>query len=111
MPAVPETVDQVREIEVDRYKYGFSTEIESEKAPKGLTRDTIRFISAKKNEPEWMLEWRMAAFERWLTLKEPSWARVSYPKIDLQDIYYFSAPKAGTSSMLLYDEPALGAEK
>ena len=95
MPAVRETVEQVREIDVDRYKYGFSTDIESERAPKGLTEDTVRFISAKKNEPEWMLEWRLAAFKRWLTLKEPTWARVAYPKIDFQDIYYYSAPKAG----------------
>jgi Fe-S cluster assembly protein SufB len=93
MPAVQETVEQVRRIDVDQYKYGFETLIESDKAPKGLSEDTIRFISAKKNEPEWMLAWRLEAYKRWLTMREPSWARVSYPKIDYQDYYYYSAPK------------------
>ncbi|AKI00390.1 Iron-regulated ABC transporter membrane component SufB [Hoeflea sp. IMCC20628] len=101
MPAVQETIDQVREIDVDQYKYGFETVIESDTAPKGLTEDTIRMISAKKNEPEWMLEWRLDAFKRWLTMEEPSWARVDYPKIDFQDIHYYSAPKstAGPTSI------------
>src|ERR1700754_1779517 len=99
MPAVQETVDQVRQIDVDQYKYGFETLIESEKAPKGLNEDTVRFISAKKGEPEWMLEWRLSAFRRWLTLKGPPWARVHYPKIDFQDIYYYSAPKQGPKSL------------
>ncbi|MBS7540252.1 Fe-S cluster assembly protein SufB [Ancylobacter lacus] len=94
MPAVQETVEQVRSIDVDQYKYGFFTDIESEKAPKGLTEDTVRFISAKKNEPEWLLEWRLDAFRRWQTMQEPEWARVSYPPIDYQDLYYYSAPKA-----------------
>jgi Fe-S cluster assembly protein SufB len=93
MPAVQETVDRVRLIDVDQYKYGFETLIESERAPKGLDEDTIRFISAKKNEPEWMLEWRLQAYRRWLTMQEPTWARVSYPKIDYQEIYYYAAPK------------------
>jgi Fe-S cluster assembly protein SufB len=93
MPAIQETVEQVRRIDVDQYKYGFVTDIESEKAPKGLSEDTIRFISAKKNEPEWMLAWRLEAYKRWLTMREPSWARVSYPKIDYQNAYYYSAPK------------------
>jgi Fe-S cluster assembly protein SufB len=93
MPAVQETVEQVRRIDVDQYKYGFETLIESEKAPKGLSEDTVRFISAKKSEPAWMLEWRLAAYKRWLTMREPTWARVSYPKIDYQDLYYYSAPK------------------
>jgi Fe-S cluster assembly protein SufB len=94
MPAVQETIDQVRLIDVDQYKYGFETLIESEKAPKGLSEDTIRFISAKKNEPEWMLEWRLEAYRRWLTMREPKWARVDYGPIDYQNIYYYSAPKA-----------------
>ncbi|HET7803598.1 MAG TPA: Fe-S cluster assembly protein SufB [Pseudolabrys sp.] len=94
MPAVQETVDQVRRIDVDQYKYGFETKIESEKAPKGLSEDTIRFISAKKNEPDWMLAWRLEAYRRWQTMREPTWARVKYPKIDYQDIYYYAAPKA-----------------
>ncbi|HSI42463.1 MAG TPA: Fe-S cluster assembly protein SufB [Xanthobacteraceae bacterium] len=93
MPAVQETVEQVRSIDVDQYKYGFFTDIESDKAPKGLDEGTVRFISAKKNEPEWMLEWRLEAFRRWQTMREPDWARVSYPPIPYQDLYYYSAPK------------------
>jgi len=93
MPAVQETVEQVRRIDVDQYKYGFETQIESEKAPKGLSEDIVRFISAKKSEPEWMLQWRLEAYRRWLTMREPTWARVNYPKIDYQDIYYYAAPK------------------
>jgi Fe-S cluster assembly protein SufB len=94
MPAVQETVDRVRGIDVDQYKYGFETDVESERAPKGLSEDTVRFISAKKDEPAWMLEWRLGAYRRWLTMREPRWARVEYPAIDYQDIYYYSAPKA-----------------
>ena len=93
MPAVQETVDRVRQIDVDQYKYGFVTDVESEKAPIGLSEDTVRYISAKKNEPAWMLEWRLEAFRRWLTMREPTWARVDYPKIDYQNAYYYSAPK------------------
>src|SRR6201987_187659 len=93
MAAVQETVDRVRQIDVDQYRYGFETLIESEKAPKGLSEDTVRFISAKKNEPAWMLEWRLEAYRRWLTMTEPTWARVNYPKIDYQDLYYYAAPK------------------
>ena len=93
MPAVQETVEQVRRIDVDQYKYGFITDIESDKAPKGLSEDTVRFISAKKNEPEWMLDWRLDAYRRWLTMREPTWARVHYKPIDYQDVYYYSAPK------------------
>ncbi|MDI4656286.1 Fe-S cluster assembly protein SufB [Xanthobacter autotrophicus] len=99
MPAVQETVERVRALDVDQYKYGFVTDIESEKAPKGLSEDTIRYISAKKNEPEWMLEWRLQAYRRWLTMEEPTWARVSYPRIDFQDYYYYSQPKAGPKSI------------
>src|SRR5258705_12411935 len=93
MAAVQETVDRVRRIDVDQYRYGFETLIESDKAPKGLSEDTVRFISEKKNEPAWMLEWRLEAFRRWLTMTEPKWARVNYPKINYQDYYYYSAPK------------------
>ncbi|MGO4386334.1 Fe-S cluster assembly protein SufB [Microvirga sp. 2YAF29] len=93
MPAVQETIDQVRSIDVDQYKYGFETEVEMEKSPKGLSEDVIRFISAKKGEPEWMLAWRLDAYKRWLTMTEPNWARVSYDKIDYNDIYYYAAPK------------------
>ena len=93
MPAEQETVERVRRIDVDQYRYGFETDIESDKAPKGLSEDIVRFISAKKNEPEWMLEWRLEAYRRWLTMTEPTWAKVDYPKIDYQDLYYYSAPK------------------
>lgn len=93
MPAVQETIDQVRLIDVDQYKYGFETEVEMEKSPRGLSEDVVRFISAKKGEPEWMLQWRLDAYKRWLTMKEPNWARVSYDKIDYNDIYYYAAPK------------------
>src|SRR5438132_545147 len=93
MPAVPQTVDQVRRIDVDQYKYGFVTDIESDKAPKGLSEDIVRFISAKKNEPEWMLAWRLDADRRWLTMRGPSWARVTHPPIDYQNLYYYAAPK------------------
>src|SRR6476620_97980 len=93
MPAVQETIERVRRIDVDQYKYGFVTDIESDKAPKGLSEDIVRFISAKKTEPEWMLAWRLEAYRRWLTMCEPTWARVDYPKINYQDYYYYSAPK------------------
>lgn len=75
------------------YKYGFVSNIEAEEAPKGLNEDIIRFISAKKNEPEWMLEWRLNAYRKWLTMKEPTWQNVRYNPIDYQDIKYYSAPK------------------
>jgi Fe-S cluster assembly protein SufB len=93
MPAVQETIEQVKAIDVDRYKYGFVTEIESEVAPKGLNEDIVRFISAKKNEPEWMTAWRLEAFRRWQTMREPTWARVRYPKIDYQELHYYAAPR------------------
>ena len=94
MAAVHETIQTVKSVDVDAYKYGFVTDIESDKAPRGLSEDIVRFISARKNEPEWMLEWRLDAYRRWLTMKEPDWARVDYPKIDYQDLYYYSAPKS-----------------
>ncbi len=108
MPAVQETVEQVRRIDVDQYKYGFVTDVESDKAPKGLSEDTVRFISAKKEEPDWVLAWRLDAYKRWLTMREPTWARVDYPKIDYQDIYYYSAPKKGTGPKSLDEiDPAI----
>ena len=94
MAALQETVTQVASLDASAYKYGFTTDIESEKAPKGLNEDIVRFISAKKNEPQWLTQWRLAAYQRWLTMSEPSWARVHYPKIDYQDLYYYSAPKS-----------------
>ena len=93
MVAVKETVEQVKKLDVDQYKYGFETELEVDKAPKGLNEDIVRFISKKKGEPEWMLEWRLDAFRRWKTMDEPQWARVHYPKIDFNDRYYYAAPR------------------
>lgn len=89
-------VDEMEFIEQtvqNEYKYGFVTDIEADEAPKGLSENTIRFISAKKNEPEWMLEWRLKAYHQWLKMEEPNWANISYPKIDYQDVIYYSAPK------------------
>lgn len=81
------------EVVNSEYKYGFVTNIEQEQAPKGLNEDIIRFISAKKEEPEWMLEWRLKAYREWLKMTEPKWANVHYPKVDFQDVIYYSAPK------------------
>ena len=92
MAAVTQTVEQVAGLE--KYKHGFVTDIEQDFAPKGLNADIVRFISAKKNEPEWMLAWRLDAFERWLAMDEPDWAKVQFPKIDYQDSFYYAAPKA-----------------
>lgn len=81
------------EITGSEYKYGFTSNFETDEVPKGLTEDTIRLISEKKNEPSWLLDWRLDAFKQWLTMKEPTWANVTYPKIDFQEIIYYSAPK------------------
>ena len=94
MAAVRETVETVRSIDVDAYKYGFITDIESDKAPKGLSEDIVRLISKKKKEPDWLTEWRLDAYRRWLTMREPTWARVDHPPIDYQELYYYSAPKS-----------------
>jgi Fe-S cluster assembly protein SufB len=100
MPAVQETIDRVRSIDLDQYKYGFETTIEMEKSEKGISEDVIRYISAKKDEPEWMLAWRLDAYKRWQTMKEPEWARVSYDKVDYKDIYYYAAPKRKAAESL-----------
>jgi Fe-S cluster assembly protein SufB len=92
MAANVETVEQVRSLG-DQYKYGFVTDIDVDMAPKGLREDIVRFISAKKEEPEWMLEWRLKAYRQWLTMEEPDWQKPKYPKIDYQDAYYYAAPK------------------
>ncbi len=97
-----QTIEQVRDL--GKYKYGFETEIEMETAPKGLSEDTVRFISAKKNEPEWMLEWRLRAYRHWLTMKTPEWAHVHYPPIDFQDSYYYAAPKSDDDRPKSLDE-------
>lgn len=89
-----ETQDEILEEVVNAdYKYGFITDIEAENAPIGLTEETVRFISAKKEEPEWMLEWRLKAFREWQKMTEPTWANVHFPKVDFQNIIYYSAPK------------------
>ncbi|MEN8891555.1 MAG: Fe-S cluster assembly protein SufB, partial [Planktotalea arctica] len=88
-----ETVDAVREVG-GAYKYGWSTDIEMEYAPKGLNEDIVRLISEKNEEPEWMLDWRLEAYRRWLTKTEPDWAMVDYPEIDFQDQYYYARPKS-----------------
>jgi Fe-S cluster assembly protein SufB len=93
MAAVQETVDRVRSIDVSEYKYGFISDIESDKAPKGLNEDIVRFISAKKGEPEWLLEWRLQAFRAWREMREPEWAKVEFPPIDYQSASYYAAPK------------------
>ncbi|MDT3378998.1 Fe-S cluster assembly protein SufB [Labrys portucalensis] len=108
MPAVQETVEQVRAIDVDQYKYGFVTDIEMELAPKGLSEEIVRYISAKKGEPEWMTEWRLDAYRRWITMQEPTWARVEYPPIDFQDLYYYAAPKQNAAPKSLDEiDPAI----
>jgi Fe-S cluster assembly protein SufB len=93
MPAVKETVEAVKALEADKYEWGFVTDIEMEFAPKGLNEDIVRFISAKKGEPEWMLDWRLGAFRRWREMDEPGWAMLNYPAIDYEDAYYYAAPK------------------
>ncbi len=86
-------LDILEQTVLNEYKYGFVTDIEADAAPKGLSEDIVRFISAKKNEPEWMLEWRLKAYRQWLKMPEPNWANVKFPPIDYQDIIYYSAPK------------------
>ncbi|MEQ8357725.1 MAG: Fe-S cluster assembly protein SufB [Kiloniellaceae bacterium] len=102
MAATLETVEQVRAL--DKYKYGFVTDIESETAPKGLSEDIVRFISAKKQEPEWLLAWRLKAYRHWLTMPEPTWSKVRFPPIDYQDSYYYSAPKSPDDAPKSLDE-------
>src|ERR1051325_5021679 len=88
-----ESLSTIEKTVLGEYKYGFVTNIEADEAPKGLNEDIVRFISAKKNEPEWMLEWRLKAYRHWLNMKEPTWANITYPPINYQDIIYYSAPK------------------
>jgi Fe-S cluster assembly protein SufB len=100
-----ETVRDVEALESSKYKYGFTTDIEQERAPKGLSEDVIRFISAKKEEPEWMLDWRLAAYRRWLQMEEPTWAKVRYTPVDYNDIYYYAAPTKGAKYESIDDVP------
>jgi len=99
-----ETAPVFEEAAKRQYKYGFVTDIESDFAPKGLNEDIVRFISAKKEEPEWLLEWRLTAYRHWLTMQEPNWAFVNYPEIDFQDAYYFAAPKSDEDKPQSLDE-------
>jgi Fe-S cluster assembly protein SufB len=95
MVQTAKTTDEITQQTDQAYKYGFVTDIESDTAPMGLSEDTIRFISAKKEEPDWLLEWRLKAYRHWLTMPEPEWAHVAFPALDYQDAYYYSAPKGG----------------
>src|SRR6201996_9333257 len=101
MAAATDTLDTVQSITQSGYKWGFETDIEMEFAPKGLNEDIIRLISARKEEPAWMLDWRLKAFAAWQAMEEPQWARVEHPAIDYQDLHYYAAPKkkAGPKSL------------
>jgi Fe-S cluster assembly protein SufB len=90
---VSDSTNTIETFANQEYKWGFVTDIDSESIPRGLSEDVVRLISAKKNEPEWLLDWRLKAYRHWLTMKEPTWANVSYPKIDYNDIIYYAAPK------------------
>src|SRR3990172_2831342 len=100
MATANETIEQLATRE---YKYGFSTQIETDEIPKGLNEDVVRLISGKKNEPEWLLEWRLKAYRLWLTMKEPTWQNVKYDPINYQDIVYYSAPKKKKVLNSLYE--------
>jgi Fe-S cluster assembly protein SufB len=104
MAAIRETTERVADLAGEKYKYGFVTDIEMERAEKGLNEDIVRFISARKNEPEWMLTWRLEAFRRWREMTEPKWARVHYPPIDYQNAYYYAAPKSHVERPKSLDE-------
>ena len=104
MSALQQTIDDVAEIAGDKYKYGFVSDIETDFAPKGLSEDTVRYISARKGEPEWLLAWRLEAYRRWLTMEEPNWAKLGFPKIDYQDAHYFAAPKNQSDKPKSLDE-------
>jgi Fe-S cluster assembly protein SufB len=104
MGATAETVEQVQQVTGQKYKYGFVTEIDEERPPKGLNEDIIRFISQKKEEPEWMLEWRLKAYRHWLTMKHPSWQKVNVPPFDFQEAYYYAAPKQAGDGPQSLDE-------
>jgi Fe-S cluster assembly protein SufB len=103
MSITKETIDQVEKIG-KKYSAGFVTDIETEKAPKGLNEDIIKFISDKKSEPEWLLKWRLKAYQRWLSMPEPQWAKVSFPDINYQDAYYYAAPKSSEDAPKSLDE-------
>ncbi|MEY2942102.1 MAG: hypothetical protein RLY97_116, partial [Pseudomonadota bacterium] len=93
-PTLPDQAARDAAASVADYEHGWSSDIETDFAPKGLNEDTVRFISGKKNEPEWMLDWRLKAYRLWLTMTPPDWAKLNVPPIDYQDAYYYAAPKA-----------------
>ena len=107
MPAVSETIETVQSATEGAYKWGFHTDIEMDYAPKGLNEDIVRFISAKKNEPQWLLDWRLKAYRMWLKMEEPRWPAVSYPPIDYQDAYYYAAPSKAAPKSLADVDPEL----
>jgi Fe-S cluster assembly protein SufB len=107
MPAVTETIETVQSVTEGAYKWGFHTDIEMDYAPKGLSEDIVRFISAKKNEPQWLLDWRLKAYRMWLKMEEPRWPAVSYPPIDYQDAYYYAAPSKAAPKSLADVDPEL----
>ena len=104
MSYTTETAEQVSSLSSDKYKYGFVTDIESDLAPKGLNEDIVRFISAKKDEPDWLLQWRLRSYRRWLEIEEPTWGNVNYPDIDFQDAHYYAAPKSKDDGPKSLDE-------
>jgi len=104
MSYTAETADQVSNLSGEKYKYGFVTDIESDLAPKGLNEDIVRFISAKKDEPDWLLQWRLRSYRRWLEMTEPTWGKVNYPDIDFQDAHYYAAPKSKDDGPKSLDE-------
>jgi Fe-S cluster assembly protein SufB len=107
MPAIVETRETVEGLTAQKYKYGFSTDIAMDAFPKGLNEDIVRLISAKKEEPEWLLAWRLKAYRNWLKMEEPVWARVGYPKIDYDDLYYYAAPSGPAPKSLEDVDPSL----
>ena len=103
MAAVKETVAAAKALEAEKYKHGFVTDVAQDFAPIGLSEDTVRFISAKKDEPDWMQAWRLGAFQRWLTMEEPTWALVRHPPIDYQAARYYAEPKSGAKYKSIED--------
>jgi Fe-S cluster assembly protein SufB len=101
---VSESSNTIETFANQEYKWGFVTDIEADSIPRGLNEDVIRLISAKKKEPEWLLDWRLKSYRHWLTLKEPAWANVHYPAIDYQDIVYYAAPKSKANRPKSLDE-------
>src|ERR1700759_3064400 len=104
MSAATQTLSTVESVTQSGYKWGFETDIEMDIAPKGLNEDIIRLISSRKQEPAWMLEWRLKAFAGWQAMQEPHWARVDHPPIDYQELHYYAAPKQKKAGPRSLDE-------